>query len=184
MKSEFYVTLPSNSSTQYFPDNKISNFVTKHSRTPQLDGEWEVGLAEIDYPHTWYNILEGKNAVEIYVPDKWFQAIGIQPEYYEKVQDVIDAFLKAGLANATDVVVSYTSKRVTVRCAKGTILELRRDIARMFGYLKNTAIRSSDKNVLPLPYPKLEINIFMLIQISSRANIMVMLLFLFFVLLQ
>ena len=56
MKSEFYVTLPSNSSIQYFPDNKTSNFVTKLSRTLQLDGEWEVGLAEIDYhiPGTTY----------------------------------------------------------------------------------------------------------------------------------
>ena len=54
---------------QYFPDNKTSHFVTKLSRTPQLDGEWEVGLAEIVYPHTWYNIREGKNSVEIYAPD-------------------------------------------------------------------------------------------------------------------
>ena len=35
---------------QYFPDTKTSNFVTKLSRTLQLNGEWEVG-----YPHTWYN---------------------------------------------------------------------------------------------------------------------------------
>ena len=92
---------------QYFADNKTSNFVTKLSRTLQLDGEWEVDLAEIDYPHTWYNIREGKDSVEIYVPDKWFQEISIQPGYYVKVQDATDAFLKAGLANATDVVVSY-----------------------------------------------------------------------------
>ena len=55
---------------QYFPDNKTSNFLTKLPRTLQLDGEWEVGLAEIDYPHTWYNIHEGNNYVEIYVLDK------------------------------------------------------------------------------------------------------------------
>ena len=145
MESEFYVTFPSNSSMQYFPDNKTSNFVTKLSRTLQLDGEWEVDLVEIDYPHTWYNIREGKISVEIYVPDKWFQDLSIQPGYYENVQDVIDALLKARLANATDVVVSYddTSKRVTVKCAKGTVLELRGDIARMFGYLNNTTIRAA-----------------------------------------
>ena len=57
---------------QYFPDNKTSNFVTKRPRTLQLDGEWKVGLSEIDYPHTWYNIREGKICVEIYVSDKWF----------------------------------------------------------------------------------------------------------------
>ena len=41
---------------------------------------------------------------------------------------MIDALLKAGLANTTDVVVSYddTSKRITVRCAKGTVLGIKR----------------------------------------------------------
>ena len=58
MESEFYVMLPSNSPMEYFPDNKTSNFVTKLSRTLQLDGKWEVGLAEIVYPDTWYNICE------------------------------------------------------------------------------------------------------------------------------
>ena len=180
MECEFYVTLPSNSSMQYFPDNKTSNFVTKLSRTLQLDGEWEVGLAKMDYPHTWYNIRKGKNSVEIYVPDKWFKEISIQPGYYEKVQDVIDALLKAGVANVTDVVVSYdgTSKRVTVRHTEGTVLELRANIARMFGYLNSMAIRAGNY------WKKLEINLFMFILISSRANIMVMLLFPFFILLQ
>ena len=87
--------LPSNSSMQYFPDNKTSNFVTKHSRTLQLDGEREVGPAEIVYPHTWYNIRKGKNSLEIYAPDNLFLVFktvkyNIQPRYYEKVQDVID----------------------------------------------------------------------------------------------
>ena len=80
--------------------------MTKLSRTLHLDGEWEVGLAEIDYPYTWYDIHEGKNSLEIYVPDQWAQEISIQPGYYEKVLDVIDALLKAELANTTDVVVS------------------------------------------------------------------------------
>ena len=101
-----------NSSMQHFPDNKTLNFVTKFSRTLQLDGEWEVGLAEIVYPHTWYNIRKGKNSVEIYAPDKFdllFQTVeySIQPGYYEKVQDVIVALYWAGLANLTDVVLAY-----------------------------------------------------------------------------
>ena len=75
MESEFYVTLPSNNSVQYFSNTKTSNFQTKLPKTLQLDGEWEVGLAKIDYPHTWYNIHEGKNSVEIYVPDQWLQEI-------------------------------------------------------------------------------------------------------------
>ena len=61
-----YVMLPSSSSMQYFPDNKTWNFLTKFPRTLHLDGEWDVGLARIDYPDTWYNICEGKNSVEIF----------------------------------------------------------------------------------------------------------------------
>ena len=79
MESGFYVTLSSNNSMQYFPDNKTSNFVMKLSKTLQLDGEWEVGLAVIDYPHTWYNTRAGKNSEEIYVPDEWAQEFSIQP---------------------------------------------------------------------------------------------------------
>ena len=175
---------------EYFPNNKTSNFVTKLSRTLQLDGESEVGLAEIDYPHTWYNIREGKNSVEIYAPDNLYLVFktvefSIQPGYYEKVQDVIDALHKAGLDNLTDVVLSYddTSKRVTVKCGNCVVVKLRGDIARMFGFLNDTTISASDEKGSPLPYPKLVINIFTFIQISSRVNIM-MLLFPFFVLLQ
>ena len=134
--------------------------MTKLSRTLQLDGEWEVGQAEIDYPHTWYNIREGKKSVEIYVPDTWAQGFSTQPGYYEKVTDVIDP---------------DTSKRVTVRCAKGAVLELR---GIQQGCLDSLTIGRLE------PYPKLAINIFTFIQISSRANIMVTLLFPFFVLLQ
>ena len=111
---------------------------------------------EIDYPHTWYNIREEKNSVEIYVPDKWAQEFSIQPGYYEKVIDVIDALRKAGLANLTDVAVTYddTSERVTVRCAKSAVLELRGDIVMMFGFLNNMTIRAFDKKGFTLALPE------------------------------
>ena len=161
MESEFYVKLPSNSSMQYFPDNKTLNFVTKLSRTLQLDGEWEVGLAEIVYPHTWYNIHKGKNSVEISTPDNLllvFKTVEyiIQPGYYEKVQDVIDKY-KAGLTNLSDVVVSYdeSSKRVTVKCGRRVIVKLRGNIARMFGFLNDTTIRASDEKGFTLALPEI-----------------------------
>ena len=92
---------------------------------------------------------------------------------------MIYTLLEAALANTTDVVLTYddTSKRVTVssvRCvkggAKGTKLELRGDIARMFGYLDNTSIRASNKKGFTLALPKLEINIFMFIDNHSKYS--------------
>ena len=52
----FYLTLPSNSSFDYFENNTVTNYVTKLCKPINLQGDWEVGLAEIQYPHTWYNI--------------------------------------------------------------------------------------------------------------------------------
>ena len=56
----------------------------------------------------------------------------------------------------TDVVVTYddTSKRVTVKCVEGAVLELRGDIARMFGFFNNTTIRAFDKKCFTLTLPE------------------------------
>ena len=101
----------------------------------------------------------------------------IQPGYYEKIQDVIDALFKAGLANLSDVVLSYddTSKRVTVKCGRRVIVNLRGDIARMFGFLNDTTIRASDEKGFTLALPETGNQYFTFIRISSRVNIMVML---------
>jgi hypothetical protein len=60
--SHFYITLPSDSSANYYPDNTIARFTTKLPERIRLEGEYEMGLAEIIYPHTWYNVdNEDKN---------------------------------------------------------------------------------------------------------------------------
>ncbi|GFU86513.1 uncharacterized protein TNCV_4479491 [Trichonephila clavipes] len=57
----FYVTLPSDSSMHFFPENKISHFKTQLPSPVCLKGEWEVGLSEIIYPHSWLNVNETNN---------------------------------------------------------------------------------------------------------------------------
>lgn len=56
---DFYVTLPSNSSFEYFPDNTASNFRTHLRRPIDLEGDWEVGLVEFHYPNSWDNVPKG-----------------------------------------------------------------------------------------------------------------------------
>ncbi len=45
----FYVTLPSDTSTDTFPNNTPSEYVTKLSRRIELSGEWMVALHSISY---------------------------------------------------------------------------------------------------------------------------------------
>jgi hypothetical protein len=51
----FHVVLPSNGSSDSYPDNTPSKYTTKLSERIQLDGDYEVGLSELIYPHTWFN---------------------------------------------------------------------------------------------------------------------------------
>jgi hypothetical protein len=53
--SQFYLTLPSDSSSKFYPENTTASFITRLCERIHLDGEYEVGLCELIYPHSWYN---------------------------------------------------------------------------------------------------------------------------------
>jgi hypothetical protein len=58
--THFYLTLPSNSSHQFYPDNTLTEFTTKLASTVELTNEWEVGLAEIMFPRSWHTIPQNE----------------------------------------------------------------------------------------------------------------------------
>jgi hypothetical protein len=54
--SHFYLTLPSNSSHKFFPDNTLTHFKTHLHNAISLPGKnWEAGLSEIMFSKNWYN---------------------------------------------------------------------------------------------------------------------------------
>lgn len=67
MKDQFYITLPSNSSMKFFPNNTTARYTTQLPRRIELVGEWEVALVEIQYPLTLQNINEPYNVVRFHV---------------------------------------------------------------------------------------------------------------------
>ena len=56
--SRFYLTLPSNSSMDYYPQNTVAQYTTKLNSTIELDGDWEVGLTEISFPFSIENVVD------------------------------------------------------------------------------------------------------------------------------
>lgn len=75
-KSNFYITLPSNSSMEYYPRNTLSKYITKLHRRIVLDkGEWEVALVEMQYP----SHFETDTSAEM-----WIQySVALGDDYYE-----------------------------------------------------------------------------------------------------
>jgi hypothetical protein len=53
--SQFYITLPSDSSVKYFPNNTVAHYTTKLPESLNLNGDYEVGLSEIIYTKSWHN---------------------------------------------------------------------------------------------------------------------------------
>lgn len=62
---DFYMTLLSNSSMDYYRNNKTSSFSVQLPRYIRLEGEWEVGLAEIQHPYTFHTVLDGYNEIHL-----------------------------------------------------------------------------------------------------------------------
>ena len=55
-----FLTLPSNSSTDIYRENKLSDYTVHLPKEINLSGSWELGLFEILYPNSWYNIDTNK----------------------------------------------------------------------------------------------------------------------------
>lgn len=68
-QDQFYLTLPSNSSMNYFPNNTSANFTTHLPHPISLDGSWEVALDEIHYPCSLLTVSE-QSAIYIYIYEK------------------------------------------------------------------------------------------------------------------
>ncbi|KAK2181415.1 hypothetical protein NP493_399g00022 [Ridgeia piscesae] len=54
-ENDFYLTLPSNASLDLHPDNTLTRYATALPQQIILSGQWECGLVEMQYTHSWYN---------------------------------------------------------------------------------------------------------------------------------
>lgn len=113
MNDHFFVTLPSDSSVKYYPNNTVARFVTKLPETIRLQGQYEMALAEIIYPHTWHNIEGDKDSYWIAVVNKDFvQKAYIPSGYYEDGTTLVDALNQAF---AQDIGAKFSFNRTTGR---------------------------------------------------------------------
>lgn len=79
MSDQFYLTLPSNSSSSYYPSNTVANYKTHLPRTVQLAGGiWEVAVVEVHFPCSFLTVDD--NAV-VYV----YNTVDARPSYNGKV---------------------------------------------------------------------------------------------------
>ena len=66
-EDSFYLTLPSNSSTEYYPANNAAEYNIKFLKTINLQGEWEAALVDIQFPQNWLNVHEMEIPIRMYL---------------------------------------------------------------------------------------------------------------------
>jgi hypothetical protein len=97
MNDHFFVTLPSDSSAKYYPNNTVARFVTKLPETIRLQGQYEMALVEIIYPQNWCNVSdENKENYWITAANKdVMQKVYRSPAYYEDGNALVEALIFA-----------------------------------------------------------------------------------------
>ncbi len=175
MMESFYLTLPS-----FGKGNTIASFRTKLEEVIPVYGNWEVGLAEIIYPSTWMNVIEGKNWIRLcYLDpavstmeeyhdcnDGWKATRKVKPGYYTREALVNE--INCMLNKFTNTELRYTGKPVP--CNKkyfvynnGTVeykgaedveFNMHPDVADVLGFTEKGYKKDKFTSTLPLnPYP-------------------------------
>ena len=79
--SRFTMTLPSNASMNYHPNNTATSFTTKLAEPIELHGNWECGLLEAIYPNRVFNVADDSYYFTLHHADnsqtKHYMALGV-----------------------------------------------------------------------------------------------------------
>lgn len=129
----FYITLPSDSSTKYFPNNTTSKFRTYLPEVVKLTGSYEVALTEISYPRTWNNVKED-STIRIWSTDaKTLETLVVIPKgSFLSIYD----FLEILRFTDNSIKFTYTAslKRVAIFMDHNYTINIPGDIAVMLGF--------------------------------------------------
>jgi len=87
--SRFYLTLPSNSSRRYYPENTVARYTTKLDNTVELHGDWEVGLVEISTPADMTNVGENECYLDIRIDDRPFHMLVLPSGHYRRLRNLL-----------------------------------------------------------------------------------------------
>lgn len=136
--SQFYITLPSDSSMNFYPNNTVAHYTTKLTERVHLDGEYEVALTEIIYPSNWLNFNDGMvmftdTPRELLLPNK------LESGYFSNESEMIDYLNESmraiGVRDAT-FVYSQLTRKVSIITTEDNTIRLNDALRDYLGFAK------------------------------------------------
>ena len=112
--NNFYITLLSKSNNDYLKNNP-SNFKIKLAQNIKLNANWQVGIAELSYQRSWYNINKEEN-IEIKYFDKKLKTKNfiLKPGYYS-IEDLIASINRLFRLEESNSTVKLPKLRIIVK---------------------------------------------------------------------
>jgi hypothetical protein len=111
-----------------------------------LLGAWEVGLASITFPHTWYNIREGNRTFFYDGGDGNWIVESIPIGYYTSVVDIVKA-LEQAITNDGVTGISFKfvnlSQKVIITLNAGRKLSFENDLGVILGFSSEVVLTKS-----------------------------------------
>ena len=152
--SSFYVTLPSNSSLEEYPDNTLSSFRVKMVQTVILEGDWEVGLVEMHYPQRWYNYLRSDVTSRIFYSinqgESWVD-YPLESGYYDNIKHFLLALVPDRFRENIEFGFNSVSQKVFVTVnTPGFAVKFTGTLAAMLGFEHDLPITKSRKATYPI----------------------------------
>ena len=138
----FYLTLPSESSKDLFPENNASEYSVRLPHWIHLKGEWEIGLHSITY--TRRNIIHHLDGTILYgYPENdgttTMATTGKMQKHYSSVDEYvsnINELLEESHVNKTEIEFTVNSDgKVTITLRDGYRVRLRREQAIVLGFM-------------------------------------------------
>ena len=159
MGSHFYMTLPSNSSMQYYPTNKTCKFTTKLHTPLSLNADYEVALAEIQFQCMWYNVREHNKTLTLFnknvdgdgIPS--LQKIHLSCGYYysgEELVDMINASMDITARQKVGFFYKRSSRKVYVQLREDTGVLIPCNLAMMLGFEGECHLNESTESPMPV----------------------------------
>lgn len=130
----FYITLISDSSLSFFPNNKISQFTTQLPSPINLNGEWEMALVDLIYPHAWYNVRKDNNLFGFDLGDGVIEGRRVPPGCYETIPDLIKSMTLASHKNKIEFDYDPVTKKVKINTVKNSKVILNQGLAELLGF--------------------------------------------------
>ncbi|KAJ8019438.1 hypothetical protein HOLleu_41036 [Holothuria leucospilota] len=125
-----------NGRTEYFvkwKDNTVTRYRVKLAQPISLEGQWEVGLAEIIYPHQWYNVDEEcEYSYTVNGGQQWWRK-HIDPGYYGSMKDIFE-LLETNYLEHIKYVLHDKTRKLEIRLEEGAHVKFKGRLADMLGF--------------------------------------------------